>query len=315
MRGDSLFTPAAAIRLRKNESRDTPLPRGTPAGKNPPTGAIIDYVLQSTPKEPVTLAIYDSSGILIRKYSSGDVAPKLDESQSFPTYWLPAPVLLSAKAGMNRFVWDLRYERPRALRYGYSISAVPGNAIMEPEGPLVLPGKYEVRLTVNGKIFTAPLEVKMDPRVGPAPATLVEQLALAQKISEAMRQSYETVLGVRSLLRQTSEAEANLGDGNKPVLDALRAFDEKLKAIGGSSAPVFPAPSEPTLSSLNGALAELITVVGGADTAPTQQASESFSSYKTLLDHQIESWQVLKEKDLKALNNVLKQAGLPELSP
>ncbi|HEV7397440.1 MAG TPA: hypothetical protein VGN86_13085 [Pyrinomonadaceae bacterium] len=313
--GDTLFTPAAAIRLRKNESRDTPLPRGTPAGKNPPTGAIIDYVLQSAPKDPITLAIYDSTGILIRKYSSGDLAPKLEESQSFPTYWLPAPVLLPAKAGMNRFVWDLRYERPRALRYGYSISAVPGNAIMEPEGPLVLPGKYEVRLSVNGNTLSAPLEVKMDPRVHPAPTALREQLAVAQKISEAMQQSYETVLGVRSLLRQTSEVEAKLADRNRPVLDALKAFDGKLKAIGGSSAPVFPAPSEPTLSSLNGALAELISVVGSADTAPTQQASESLSGYKLLLDHQIESWQALKEKDLKALNAMLKSAGQPELVP
>jgi photosystem II stability/assembly factor-like uncharacterized protein len=313
--GDTLFTPAAAIRIRKNESRDTPLPRGTPGGKNPPTGALIDYILQSAPKDPITLAIYDSGGRLIRKYSSGDVAPKLDESQSFPTYWLPAPVLLPAKAGMNRFVWDLRYERPRALRYGYSISAVPGNAISEPEGALVLPGKYEVRLSVNGNTLSAPLEVKMDPRVDPAPTALAKQLALAQKISEAMRQSYDTVLGVRSLLRQSSEAEASLGDRNKPAVDALKAFDEKLKAIGGSSVPVFPAPSEPTLSSLNGALAELITIVGSADTAPTQQASESFSGYRILLDHQIESWQTLKEKDLKAINAMLSQAGRPELVP
>ena len=84
---------------------------------------------------------------------------------------------------MNRFVWDLRYERPQAFRYGYSIAAAFGDdAIMVPEGPLVSPGTYQVKLTVAGRSYTAPIEVKMDPRVKVAPLALNQQAALNQQI-------------------------------------------------------------------------------------------------------------------------------------
>ena len=93
----------------------------------------------------MTLEILDSAGKLVRKYSSNDEQRKIDETQAFPTYWFNPPAPLAKNAGLNRFVWDLRYERPPALRYGYSIAAAYGDdAIMLPQGPLVLPGNYRV---------------------------------------------------------------------------------------------------------------------------------------------------------------------------
>ena len=95
-----LFKPATAIRLRKNESRDTPLPRETPAGQNPPTGAIIYYSLKSVPKGPVTLEILDSKGSVISKYKyeapGHQILDGVDYSDPplselpFPSYWVPA---------------------------------------------------------------------------------------------------------------------------------------------------------------------------------------------------------------------------------
>ena len=147
-----LFHPATAIRLRKNEARDTPLEPETPVGKNPPAGAIIDFSLQTIPTGAVTLEIMDSKGALVSKYSSSDAPGKIDETQSFPTYWFNPPAPLSKHLGLNRFVWDLRYERPRALRFGYSIAAAYGDdAIMQPEGPLRCPAYMNCsgRLTVK----------------------------------------------------------------------------------------------------------------------------------------------------------------------
>ena len=164
--------------------------RRHPRGKNPPAGAIIDYSLQSVPAGLVTLEILDSAGKLVRKYSSSDEQRKPDETQSFPTYWFNPPAPLSKKVGLNRFVWDLRYERPRALRYGYSIAAAYGeDAIMVPEGPLALPGIYQVKLTVDGRAHRAPLEVKMDPRVKTPQLALSQQqqLSLKIRIIEGMR--------------------------------------------------------------------------------------------------------------------------------
>jgi hypothetical protein len=310
-----LFKPGIAIRIRKNQGRDTPLPRETPAGQNPPAGAIIDYYLKTTPSGLVTLEILDSKGTLVRKYSSNDSVAKLDESQAFPTYWLPPPTILPTRAGMNRFIWDLRYQTPKALRYGYSIAAVPGDAIREPEGPLVLPGMYQVRLTVAGRAFTTLLEVSMDPRIQVPATELNQQLALAMKVAEAMSQSYEAAHQIRDVRRQIKELQTRLASdpNRKAIVDALMALDEKAVVIGGSGQPQFPPPTEPTLASLNGALAELITNVGSADTAPTEQAADAFETYRLLVGRQLASWAELKSKDLATVNSMLRKANLAEI--
>jgi hypothetical protein len=282
---------------------------------NPPAGAIIDYNLESVPADPVTLEILDGKGNLVRKYSSNDPVSKLDETQAFPTYWLPSPTILPTHAGMNRFVWDLRYERPKALRYGYSIAAVPGEAIMVPEGPLVLPGMYQVRFTVAGRALKAPLEVKMDPRVTVAAGVLERQLDLSLKLSEVMARSYEAIQQVRDLRRQLAELQTHLGNDakTKDIADAVKRLDEKAAVIGGSNQFQFPAPTEPTLASINGALSELVSAVASADAAPTEQAAEAFETYRQLLERQLTSWSALKVKDLADLNSLLRQRGLAEI--
>ena len=78
-----LFRPATAIRIRKNEAHDTPLPPETPAGKNPPAGAIIDFSLKSVPAGEVTLEILDARGTLVRKYSTNDRQRRLMNRRRF----------------------------------------------------------------------------------------------------------------------------------------------------------------------------------------------------------------------------------------
>ena len=117
------------------------------------------------------------------------------------------------------------------------------------------------------------------------------------------RSSYATVR------RQIKDREASLSSDpkNKAIVEALKAFDEKLSVIGGSGQPQFPPPTEPTLASLNGALSELITNVGSADAAPTAQAADAFEAYRQLLARQLAGWDNLKGKDLTALNSMLRQ--------
>ena len=314
--GVYLFRPATAIRIRKNAAHDTPLPPETPAGKNPPAGAIIDYSLQSSSSGEVTLEIIDSAGKLVRKYSTNDQPGKIDETQAFPTYWFDPPAPLAKKVGLNRFVWDLRYERPQALRYGYSIAAVFGeDAIMVPEGPLVLPGIYQVKLTVAGRSYTAPLELKMDPRVRVAPLALSQLLALEMKIIEAMKQSYDAVQPLRALRTQLKDLQTKLSSdaGAKPLVDAVNSLDKnaaELLAVEQTYAPVGIV----SVASLNGALGSLLSLVEGADAAPTTQAASAFVTYRRLLDQQMAKWSALKEKDLPALNTLLQQRQLPPIA-
>jgi len=314
--GVYLFRPATAIRIRKNAAHDTPLPPETPAGKNPPAGAIIDYSLQSSSSGEVTLEIIDSAGKLVRKYSTNDQPGKIDETQAFPTYWFDPPAPLAKKVGLNRFVWDLRYERPQALRYGYSIAAVFGeDAIMVPEGPLVLPGIYQVKLTVAGRSYTAPLELKMDPRVRVAPLALSQLLALEMKIIEAMKQSYDAVQPLRALRTQLKDLQTKLSSdaGAKPLVDAVNSLDKNAAELLAVE-QTYPPVGIVSVASLNGALGSLLSLVEGADAAPTTQAASAFVTYRRLLDQQMAKWSALKEKDLPALNTLLQQRQLPPIA-
>ena len=99
-------------------NQDTPLPPETPAGKNPPDGAIVNYFLKSAPDGEIKLSIYDSKNNLIREYSS--LAAPIDSTPAnVPSYWFQPPAALPKNAGLNRFTWNLRYPAPKTLRYGY----------------------------------------------------------------------------------------------------------------------------------------------------------------------------------------------------
>jgi photosystem II stability/assembly factor-like uncharacterized protein len=308
-----LFRPAAAIRVRKSENRDTPLPPETPAGRNPPAGAIIDYTLKAEPAGEVTLEILDGAGRLIRKFSSADEPRKVEDVQAFPTYWLGPPAPLPKSAGLNRFVWDLRYPQPPALRYQHSIAAAYGeDTPTEPQGPLVLPGTYQVRLNVAGHSYIAPLEVKLDPRVSVAPEMLSQQLALELKIRDALAQSYDAAREARDLRRQLDEYQTRAGArDDKELADAVKVLDQKAAVLVGGQTP---QETTPTLTRLNASLASLMTTVGSADAAPTAQASAAFADYRQLLDRQLEAWAALKDKDLAALSALLRQRRLPVIT-
>ncbi len=90
-----------------------------------------------------------------------------------PEFWFYPPAALPASAGINRFVWDLRYPHPVALPYGYfgerldyTEYSLPDHAVpgatprFQPPGPLVVPGKYDLVLTVDGKTYRQRLDVR-----------------------------------------------------------------------------------------------------------------------------------------------------------
>ena len=181
-----LYAPQTAVRVRRSRYTDTPLPPEEPVGQNPPDGAILDYVLAARPAAPVTLEILDAKGALVRRFASDDAPEPLVEPLVVPAHWVRPPRVLPAAPGMHRFVWDLRLPPPGVLEHEYPISAIPGDTPKEPLGPFVLPGTYSVRLTVDGKVITRTLTVKMDPRVAMSDADLAAQFALLQRITGAL---------------------------------------------------------------------------------------------------------------------------------
>ncbi len=312
-----LFKPGIAYRIWRNANTDTPLPPEIPAGKNPPDGAIIDYDLKSAATGPLKLEILDSNGKIVRSFSSADkpevTTEQLQKELNVPLYWVRPPQILSAEAGMHRFVWDLRLSPPRSLFHEYPISAIPHDTPRYPLGPAVLPGKYTVRLSSGGQDLTQELEIKMDPRVPVTPGALAEQFQLASKIHDAMNASYDGLAQAHSVRIQVKSLAGKVPNGT--LSGSILALDQKAASFEGSARRFGLPVRQDSFSKLNAQLGQLLAVVDGADAAPTKAAEETFATVQSSLADLSNSWAAVKEGELAALNDQLRKANLPEINP
>jgi photosystem II stability/assembly factor-like uncharacterized protein len=312
-----LFHPAPAYRIRRDTNTDTPLPPDEPAGQNPPNGAILDYFLSQPALGPVTLEIVNPQGKVVRRYSSADqpeITQEELEKQLIPIYWVRMPRILSNTAGMHRWVWDLRYTPPLSTQHEYPISAVPHDTPRSPFGPLVLPGDYSVRLTVDGKMFTQPLTVKMDPRVKISPAGLEQQFQLEMKLAGMMSESAKSVMQAQSVHEQIGKLT---GKASGPMADAIKSFDKKVMAVlkGDASTEAESAEKEPTLYSVDSDVNELYTDVSQADAVPTVAEVAATTKLGSELTAATQRWEEIARTELPAVNSRLRDSNLPEIRP
>jgi len=228
-----LFAPPLTYRVRRDTNTDTPLPPEEPVGENPPDGAIIDYTLAQNVSGPVTITIDEAAGRRIRRYASTDAPQPIDPQINVPTYWVRPTPIPPTGAGEHRFVWDLREPPPQSVVHDYPIAAILHDTPRVPQGVLVPPGMYSVRLSVAGRTYAQPLRVVMDPRVTASAAALREQYALASQIITSMNRSYAAM----------TKAKARKDTA------AVKRY-----------------------ALINTSLAQLLDVVDGADAAPTVQA-------------------------------------------
>jgi len=313
-----LFAPPLTYRVRRNNNTDTPLPPEEPAGQNPPDGAMIDYVLKSDATGPVAIEISDEAGKPVRHFSSTDKPEPVNEKElNIPTYWIRPVRILSTQAGMHRFVWDLHYPPPDSLEHEYPISAIYHDTPRTPLGPAILPGKYTVKLTVNGTSYTQPLIIKMDSRVKTTVDGLRQQFELEMKINEAMHRDYQTLQQVRSLRKQLKNLTERSRQGQ--VKESVAALESKAAEVEGGEGGygrTFLSTSEGrSLTRLTAGLNILMAAVDSADAAPTTQAVSTFNDLNNALDQQLARWEEIKTKDVPELNLKLKRSGEPQLNP
>jgi photosystem II stability/assembly factor-like uncharacterized protein len=306
----TLFKPQIAYRIARDQGTDTPLPPEVPAGQNPPDGAIIDYHLAAKASSAVTIEIFDRAGSSMRKYSSDDKPADLSAQEerelNVPTYWVRQPRVLSAEAGMHRWVWDVRLRPPDALAHTYPIAAIYHDTPSEPLGPWALPGDYVVKLTVDGKTYSQPLTVKMDPRVKTPLTGLTQQYTLARSLWAAMNDEYAALQEVRKL-------RASIRD-RQGTLDALDQKLAALEGVGGGRRGGAPAgegaagsgrrgggdDASASLTRLNGELAQILEIVDGSERAPTTQATAAAAELTRSTAETLAKWKVLKEEAKRA---------------
>jgi len=308
-----LFAPAPAYRVQRDTNTDTPLPPDEPIAANPPDGAILDYYLP-TSATAVTLEVLDAQGKLVRRFSNTDKPEATEEElqkQLIPLYWVRKPLSLSAAAGMHRWIWDLHYSAPTSMRHDYPISAIPHDTPRYPLGPNALAATYTVRLTVDGKTSSAPLTVKMDPRVKASAAALQKKFQLETRLSSLMNESAEGLLQGVSIREQIEKLSA---EANQQTKDAMQSLQKKLTALQGAAGGFFAPPSpEITLNRANGEAATLYQQIWQADAAPTSSQIEALTTAEHDCASAEKRWTEFKKTDLPALNRQLRDTNVPEI--
>ena len=317
---------------------------GGNAGQNPPSGAVISYFLKTEIKKPekkteaaanpnapaqpapaeksaaektpetkpedqrVKIEILDEAGKVIRTYPPKKPAGAEPDEGFGPGRGQDA---LPTKAGINRFVWDLHYE---------SATRIPNSPLWggSTDGPLALPGKYQARLTVDGKSQTQPFEIVPDPRLKVTQEELKKQFDLMQSILGKVTQVHTAIMQMRDVRSQitalnkrlTQEKNANA----KAIADAGAALDKKMTTVEEAMIQTKAKSGQDVLNypiRLNNLLVALGGVVSSADAAPTQQDYELFDELNKQADEQLGKWDEIVKTDLASYNALAKQHEVP----
>src|SRR6478672_2518028 len=304
-----LFRPDAAVRLRGNQNRDTPLPREEPTGRNPPDGALIDYWLASDVKGPVTLRILDASGKQVQQFSSADAAEKLSAERYFEERWIGTPPQLSTRAGAHRFAWNLRGPRPPSDAYGYSIAAVDGDATpLLPQGMLVAPGRYTLVLNANGHEDRSTLDVVADPRVPVDAAAVTQALALSKVIAEALMREVAANGEIQVVAKQLEALRAKAA-AQPALAAAVTTFDASFSPLAKGEGVLAPL----NVAAIGGELSALQSDLEASDAAPTAPQRALYAEDNARLEQALQRWAQVKAVDLPKLDAALKAAALPAL--
>ncbi|HTD23534.1 MAG TPA: hypothetical protein VK738_12825 [Terriglobales bacterium] len=306
-------------------------------GQNPPAGAVIYYSLKTALKKPedkktedkksadsseasegaksapITLEILDQNGQVIRKFPPKQQPGEDAGGGEEEAFGRPPARALPAEAGLNRYVWDMRYE---------GASRVPHSPLWagNTDGPEVLPGNYQVRVTVNGKSYTAPLEIKADPRLQVTQQDLEKQFDLLIKIRERVTQAHDTVNQIRDIRAQINALNKRL-EGQpqaKAVADAGKQLDKKMTEIEEVLIQTKAKSNQDVLNypiRLNNYLVALGGVVASSDSAPTQISYDVFDTLSKQLDEQLAKWKTVLSIDVPAYNEVVRKQEVPAIIP
>jgi hypothetical protein len=258
--------------------------------------------------EPVKIEILDESGKVIRTYPPKKPAtPEADEGFG-PGRQQEA---LPTKQGINRFVWDMHYEP--ALK-------IPNSPLWggSTDGPQALPGKYQVRLTVNGKSQTQPFEIVPDPRLKVTQAELKQQFDLMQSILGKVTEVHTAIMQIRDVRAQINALNKRMKEEKNPnakaIADAGAALDKKMTPVEETMIQTKAKSGQDVLNypiRLNNLLVALGGVVSSADAAPTKQDYELFDELSKQADEQVAKWNDIVKTDLTSFNQTVKKYEVP----
>jgi hypothetical protein len=300
-----LYHPTPAFRIDNDSFVGTPLPPEEPTAENPPAGAAIDYFLKSAASS-VTLEIFDAQKNLVRKFSSEDTHPEKHPSLPIAERWFPKPESLQTTPGMHRFHWNLTWGSSGGP------AADEESEYRNPSGPKIVPGDYEIRLTVDGRTKSQSLKVIMDPRSPATPDVLQEQLQLGKQVYTEVIEARRALAEIGSVQKRLADAEHKLGDQNPTLRAALAEAQSEISKILTNKE--IPQQQPGGLQESYMELASALHVVEGGDRAVPSQAIAVYQESSQLVKAGIETWTTFKQMKLPQLNQKLRQGGLAPIA-
>ncbi|MGB7844049.1 MAG: hypothetical protein WBL63_00410 [Candidatus Acidiferrum sp.] len=308
-----LFRPEVAYRVRPGSDQGTPVPMDEPLAANPPDGAVLDYCLKENSLSPIQLEIFDPEGKLVRRFASDDKLYQTNpNSVPMTVNWVRDPQPLSAEAGMHRFIWDLRSSLPEGVHRSRRLTA----------GPLLVPGSYRVKLTVNGKSSTQPLTIAMDPRLKTTQEAMQRQFALALQLSGRLGEVSTALQQAKDLRKQIEERKKD-ALGKTEILTALEKLDQKIQMMVepdsdfdlmmfGLGLALSDKAHEP-LPRVASALMGLLAVAESADVAPASDVTTAAERWDAASKDALARWKNIVDQECVGVNSLLQTANLKPL--
>jgi hypothetical protein len=274
------------------------------AGQNPHQGVAIHYYLAEKPDsaQAVTLELTDMQGNLIKKYSS---LPTEAEKKSGKVG------TLEVKKGANLFVWNMRY--PDAARFEGIILWFGGT-----RGPEVVPGKYQVKLTVGEASQVQEMEILKDPRLQVTQKDLEEQFAFLLGIRNKLTETHEAIGKIREV-KATLQAYTDKLQGkeaHKPVVELANAIRKDLSEVEATLYQVKNRSGQDPLNypiRLNNRLSALATMAGYGYSRPTDQMYEVEKDITEKIDGQLQIYHKIIAEQVPRFNALVQEQKIPAI--
>jgi seryl-tRNA synthetase len=184
---------------------------------------------------------------------------------------------------------------------------------------MVIPGDYQVRLTVAGQSQTARLHVIADPRAHSSGDALQKELALLLETRDRITQLHQAVNQIRDLKSQIDNLHQRFAanESLRRALDQTKTLREKISTVEEQLIQVNMKGSEANLAfpnMLNEELDSFSHLVEQADAAPTQVQYDVFQMLSAKEDAALETWGEIQTADLPAVNNLVRESNIPVLT-
>jgi len=299
-----LFKPRNAFRMR---GFGWPRPN---VGQNPPGGTVIYYYFREKPKPGTTLEFLDAEGNLIRKFTGRAGEETSEDSMSMRSRRAGLRSF-RAEEGMNRFVLNMRYpdaERvPGAILWGGMLS-----------GPVAVPGRYQVRLTMGEKEVIQTWEWKKDPRISTTQEDFQEQFDFLLKIRDKVTEVNRVINRLRDIKKQINDLSKKIRghEKGKEIIGAGKNIKKKLQEVEDVLIQSKSKSGQDPLNFpilLDNKIAALASVVASTDARPTDQSYEVFKELSAKADEQIQKLNKILEVDVPVFNKLVQDAGIPAI--